>query len=283
MPYTLEQVSPRLYFVVDAEGKRYSKKPMYKRKAREQQKALYASENRKIKGGGGMFSRSFESEFSKVSKQLDKQREKEQKKKAKSHPKQSLAFDRFGNPADEATHEFVLAQKPKVKFVKGSGLDDDPTAALKALGQLTTADITKNPKITQAQIKASDTGLLKNYLARQKHQTEEQPQTEMYQYTYKKAYDRTIKALQGHPDEIWNPELENISAFSGGDHGISDPNQAGINDAVKYLRSITDKPAPKQPEAQPEEEEDHSSGFLPALNAVGHVAGSIVSKILDWF
>ena len=56
MKYYLEKATPRLYFVVDDEGKRFSKKPMYKRKAREQQKALYAAQEqrkpkRKIKGG----------------------------------------------------------------------------------------------------------------------------------------------------------------------------------------------------------------------------------------
>jgi hypothetical protein len=60
MPYRLEQATPRLYFVVDDKGKRFSKKPMYKKKAREQQKALYASEGRiaaeqtrrrRVKGG----------------------------------------------------------------------------------------------------------------------------------------------------------------------------------------------------------------------------------------
>lgn len=60
MKFYIEKVTPRLYFVVDDEGKRFSKKPMYKRKAREQQKALYASQDdrrmakvgkRRIRGG----------------------------------------------------------------------------------------------------------------------------------------------------------------------------------------------------------------------------------------
>ena len=60
MKYYLEKATPRLYFVVDDEGFKFSKKPMYKKQARMQQKALYAAQEqkkrekkgkRKVKGG----------------------------------------------------------------------------------------------------------------------------------------------------------------------------------------------------------------------------------------
>jgi len=54
MKYYLQQATPRLYFVVDDEGKRFSTKPMYKKQARAQQRALYASQGRRpkrVRGG----------------------------------------------------------------------------------------------------------------------------------------------------------------------------------------------------------------------------------------
>ena len=60
MKYYLEKATPRLYFVVDEDGFKFSQKPMYKKQARMQQKALYAAQDqkkrekkdkRKIKGG----------------------------------------------------------------------------------------------------------------------------------------------------------------------------------------------------------------------------------------
>jgi len=53
MPFRLRKAPKRdLYWVVDDEGKKYSKDPMPKEKARQQQKALYAAEGRgELKGG----------------------------------------------------------------------------------------------------------------------------------------------------------------------------------------------------------------------------------------
>jgi hypothetical protein len=52
MPYKLRKAPRRdLYWVVDDTGKHYSKDPLPKQRAREQQKALYASENRELRGG----------------------------------------------------------------------------------------------------------------------------------------------------------------------------------------------------------------------------------------
>ena len=47
MKYYLQQATPRLYFVVDEDGFKFSKKPAYKKQARAQQKALYASQEQK--------------------------------------------------------------------------------------------------------------------------------------------------------------------------------------------------------------------------------------------
>jgi hypothetical protein len=47
MKYFLEKASPRLFFVVDDMGFKFSKKPMYKKQARAQQKALYAAQEEK--------------------------------------------------------------------------------------------------------------------------------------------------------------------------------------------------------------------------------------------
>ena len=52
-PFRLRKAPKRdLYWVVDDKGKKYSKDPMPKEKARAQQKALYAAEGRgELKGG----------------------------------------------------------------------------------------------------------------------------------------------------------------------------------------------------------------------------------------
>lgn len=214
MPYTLEQATPRLYFVVDSQGKRLSKKPMYKKRARQQQKALYAQEGRKRKIKGGEY------DF------------------------QELPQD------DPNIKGMTPSALPQINL---DDPNLDPTAELKKLGVKTTADISK-AKMSPDVIKKSDLGILKNIIARGKEvrAPEASGERDEFEKIYLQSKERTLKLLdKATPEEIWSPEFDARDVFIPGEGGERDPSALGFNRAVYIARNKVPPPVQEQEDDSP--------------------------------